>query len=175
MFKELGLPNFTANAFLYMGDSHYRSGDPAAGLNTPPPREVWEAMFEQARLAQEIRSIVDAPVFVLSAYRSPEYNAALPNAGRRSQHLFGRATDIRSTAGEPALFAAAMRLRRLGKFSGGIGRYDWGIHFDHRGRDANWDFRSPKKKRARKKTAKKAARKKIARKKIAKKKKGGER
>jgi uncharacterized protein YcbK (DUF882 family) len=42
-----------------------------------------------------IRAEFDKPVTILSGYRSPAFNGALKGAARRSQHMLGRAADIR--------------------------------------------------------------------------------
>jgi len=55
---------------------------------------------------QALREDVGRPMTVLSAYRSPEHNAAI-GGGKRSQHLIGKAFDIAMSNQDPAEFLAA--------------------------------------------------------------------
>ena len=97
----------------------------------------------------DLRARLDTPIKVVSGYRCPEYNAKVGGA-KRSQHLLGRAADIRcpdlSDGGlyeiletievDPLWFYMFMR--------GGIGVYprQQFIHLDvrgeHGGRTARW-------------------------------------
>ena len=92
-------------------------------------------------LAQEFEAIRHAvggkPVAVLSAYRTPAHNATVGGA-RHSQHLQGRALDLRPPKGmsvdrfhrviREVADQSASRIR-------GIGRYPSGVHIDLRPSD----------------------------------------
>lgn len=58
------------------------------------PNPAAEAQLKAlSRILEGIRSIVGKPLYINSAYRSPEVNDAVGGA-KRSYHLFGRACDI---------------------------------------------------------------------------------
>ena len=75
------------------------------------------------------------PIKILSGYRSAAFNAALEGAARKSQHIEGRAADIR-VAGVPAdkVHDTVLRLSREGKIPQvrGLGRYPSFTHVDVR-------------------------------------------
>jgi len=96
-----------------------------------------------ADLFEEIRELVHAPLVILSAYRTPAHNRAIGGAPN-SQHVQGRALDLRPPAGvTPADFYAAILAARLPTL-GGIGVYRTFVHVDVRaipvsGRIARWN------------------------------------
>ncbi len=83
------------------------------------------------------------PITVISGYRSPAHNSAVGGA-TRSQHLCGRASDIRVADYTPAqVHAKIEELIAAGRMlQGGLGIYDTFVHYDTRGRRARWDNRS---------------------------------
>ena len=89
---------------------------------------------------EKIREHFGEPVHVNSGHRCPEHNAEVGGA-ESSQHLYGRAADIRVENVNPdevADFAETV----LGQ-SGGLGRYNTFTHVDTRTNGpARWDFRS---------------------------------
>jgi uncharacterized protein YcbK (DUF882 family) len=74
-------------------------------------------------------------VTILSGYRSAAFNAALEGAARKSQHVQGRACDIR-VAGVSAdrVHDTVLRLSREGRIPQirGLGRYPTFTHLDTR-------------------------------------------
>ena len=137
-FGNLGLEFFRPHEFRFLGGSHYLSSGKAAGLNGLPPRALWENMVPMARAADEIRRRFGRPIRILSAYRTPGYNAAVGGA-RASYHMAFCALDLAPMAGGVAeLHRVARAVRREGGFSGGIGRYASFVHVD--GRGDNVDF-----------------------------------
>lgn len=82
-----------------------------------------------ADLFERIREACgNVPITILSAYRSPAHNKAIGGA-KNSQHLQGRALDLRPPAGMSlSLFYAICR----GQLPGGIGRYQTFVHVDTR-------------------------------------------
>ena len=66
---------------------------------------VYPAEWRETRaipLAQEfeaVRAAVGQPIGIISAFRTPAYNARIPGAARNSQHVQGRALDLRPPTG----------------------------------------------------------------------------
>lgn len=74
------------------------------------------------------------PVTILSAYRTPEYNASLDGA-KQSQHMAGRALDIKSKIIPAAdLHALILRAYNNGMLPElrGLGAYNGFVHIDTR-------------------------------------------
>jgi hypothetical protein len=84
--------------------------------------------FEQVRAA-----CGDVPLTILSGYRTPEHNRRIGGA-RASQHVEGRAIDIRTPKGlSRAQFGECINEAiRAGAPIRGVGRYPWGYHIDVR-------------------------------------------
>lgn len=83
------------------------------------------------------------PITIISGYRSPAHNTSIGGA-TRSQHLCGRAADIRVGDYTPAqVHAKIEELISAGRMmQGGLGIYDTFVHYDTRGTRARWDGRS---------------------------------
>jgi hypothetical protein len=118
-------------------DAHCKTRGGVA--NTPPPRSLWTRLVPTLRvadrLAHELRS---SEVEIISAYRSPAYNARCPGARRESMHLRNMALDLRFKVSARDAAAVAIRMRDKGLFKGGIGRYSNFIHIDTRGENVDW-------------------------------------
>lgn len=113
----------------------YRSGV-CSGV---PPRNLWKNILAARRVASKLRARLNVPLrTVISAYRSPEYNAQCPGASKWSQHLQNRALDLVFDCEPREAFDVACQLRGEGFFSGGIGLYRNFIHIDTRGKNATW-------------------------------------
>lgn len=97
---------------------------------------------ELVDLLQAVRDHFGRPVRLSSGYRTAAHNATVRNASRYSQHLYGRAADIRVDGvpvGEVAAYAEQLLAGR-----GGIGRYPstpkrtgW-VHLDTRPAPSRW-------------------------------------
>lgn len=96
-------------------------------------------------LANAIRSAFGAPLIVSSGYRSPERNAATPDAASDSKHVLGLACDLCPEKENMKNLNRLHELALLLNPAGGVGLYDWGVHIDCRMEKARWDFRTEKK------------------------------
>ena len=90
---------------------------------------------------QELRNLLNSPIFVISGYRTPEYNTKISGA-KDSYHLFGKAADISSTGySYEELYYLAIKIGFMG-----VGVYDGHVHVDVRDTDlVTWDFREKNK------------------------------
>ena len=97
---------------------------------------------ELVQVLQAIRDHFGAPVVITSGYRTPAHNAKAGGT-RFSQHLYGRAADIRVQGASVEEVAACAE--RLLHGCGGVGRYPakagraagW-VHVDTRAEKARW-------------------------------------
>lgn len=86
---------------------------------------------------QNIRDRIGSSLIVKSAYRHPTYNDSVGGVNN-SQHIAGRAVDIRTNSMRP-LELARVALEELGSDIGiGLGQYN--IHVDLRGHQAIWVY-----------------------------------
>ena len=118
-----------------------------------PERRVKDGTL--AKLVATFESIRKAcgglPIRVDSAYRTPEHNAKV-GGGKRSQHLQGRALDLRPPHGMSVqeFHDVIWTLADSDESEiGGIGWYDTFVHVDIRPRKsdgdwASWDYRTRK-------------------------------
>lgn len=84
---------------------------------------------------QKIRSHFGKTVTITSAYRTPGKNKAV-GGQTYSQHLYGRAADIKVKGVTPKKVAAYAET--LLKNKGGIGTYSTFVHIDVRATKARW-------------------------------------
>lgn len=94
---------------------------------------------ELVRRLEIIRSkLMGAPITILSGYRPPAYNAAIPGAAPNSTHIDGLAADIRAE-GIPTEALRKVCEVVVGD-SGGVGYYplDGFCHVDVRGYPSRW-------------------------------------
>ena len=106
---------------------------------TPYPREFIDdgRCAALAALFEAIRAAAGGPLTVLSAYRTPEHNRSRAVGGApKSQHVQGRALDLRPPAGMAVaqFYALIAGRHRDGLLPGlgGIGRYRTFVHVDIR-------------------------------------------
>jgi uncharacterized protein YcbK (DUF882 family) len=90
---------------------------------------------ELVDILQKIRNHFGAAVTITSAYRTPTHNK---NVGGEnfSQHLYGRAADIKVKGASPAKVGAYAET--LLKNGGGVGIYGTFTHIDTRDSRARW-------------------------------------
>lgn len=84
---------------------------------------------------QKVRNHFGKAVTITSAYRTPGRNKAV-GGEKYSQHLYGRAADIKVKGIAPKTVAAYAE--KLMPKSGGIGIYATFVHVDVRGAKARW-------------------------------------
>lgn len=99
----------------------------------------WLAVHpESLDMLQELRRVIGKPFYVVSGYRSPQYNASLNGTASRSYHMDAIAYDISMRNHNPHEFMA----RAVERGFDGIGQYpqSWNnfIHIDTRGSTARW-------------------------------------
>lgn len=90
---------------------------------------------ELVQILQKIRSHFGKSVTITSAYRTPGKNKAV-GGQTYSQHLYGRAADIKVKGVTPKKVAAYAET--LLKNKGGIGTYSTFVHIDVRSTKARW-------------------------------------
>lgn len=86
---------------------------------------------------EDVRAHFGASVVLNCACRCPKHNAEVGGEDH-SQHLFGKAADIKVTGVSPDDVAAYLEKQHA---NCGIGRYDTFTHIDVRGSAARWDYR----------------------------------
>ena len=90
------------------------------------------------RTVDAIRRRLGVPVSIVDAggsgVRCPKHNAAVGGVAN-SEHLYGRAADLHSSASPARMKAVAEEVMGA---SGGIGLYSWGIHVDT-GKYSRWN------------------------------------
>ena len=107
--------------------------------NSLPPRALWRNIRSTMKVVDSLASRLDLPVReVISAYRSPAYNARCPGAKSNSFHLRNNAMDVVFACPPGKVAAMARAMRAQGLFKGGVGLYDGFTHIDTRGRNADW-------------------------------------
>lgn len=108
------------------------------GSKMPP--EVFNNILLLVKELQTLRDFIGKPITINSGYRSPEYNNKIGGASR-SQHLLGKAADIRVEGVSPReLRGVIEELIKDGRLSfKGIGAYSNFTHVDIRSKKARWN------------------------------------
>jgi hypothetical protein len=104
-----------------------------------PPASLWKNMRPTLLVADQIAHRLGENVqTIVSAYRSPAYNALCPGAASGSQHMRNVALDLQFNSSPSKVAKVAREVRAEGKFLGGIGLYPGFTHVDTRGTNADW-------------------------------------
>jgi|AntRauTorckE6833_2_1112554.scaffolds.fasta_scaffold02109_8 hypothetical protein len=107
--------------------------------NSLPPKKWWKRMGYVLKVVDRIaREMNVDDVEVISAYRSPAYNARCRGAKSGSWHKANVAADVKFPVRASKVTKMARELRNLGLFNGGVGGYWNFTHIDARGKNANW-------------------------------------
>lgn len=107
--------------------------------NSLPPKNMWKNCRSTFQAADALCEEVGEPIRrIVSAYRSPAYNARCPGARPGSFHTRNMALDLQFRSSPRTVAAAARKIREQGSFKGGVGRYSSFTHIDTRGRNADW-------------------------------------
>jgi len=107
--------------------------------NTLPPKRMWRSLAPTLKATDAVAARLGEPVSnIISAYRSPAYNARCPGARRNSYHVQNMALDLQFRSSPRRVAMVARELRDRGLFNGGVGRYSGFTHIDTRGRKADW-------------------------------------
>lgn len=107
--------------------------------NILPPKPWWARMGYTLRVVDRIALEMNASeVEVVSAYRSPSYNAHCEGAKSGSWHQANVAVDVKFPMAASKVTAATRSLRERGLFKGGVGGYWDFTHIDTRGENINW-------------------------------------
>ena len=103
------------------------------------PDDVLDEIQFLAENLQKLRDRIGKSITITSGYRSPDHNRKIGGA-TVSQHIFGRAADIKVRGWEPDDIANEIQsLIDSGDMQqGGIGIYKSWIHYDTRGTRARW-------------------------------------
>ena len=94
------------------------------------------------KIIQSVRDYFGKPVTITSAYRTPAHNAKAGGA-KFSQHLYGRAADIRVqdvSVEDVAAYAESLMPDRggVGRYPAKAGRAAGWVHVDTRADKARW-------------------------------------
>jgi hypothetical protein len=149
--EEWSARNSAADSYLrYLKSLNLRSVSPQQVLeshakakgtiwNSLPPKQWWNRMGYLLKVVDRVaREMNVSEVEVISAYRSPAYNAHCAGAKSGSWHQANVAADVKFPVRASKVTATARELRDLGLFKGGVGGYWNFTHIDARGHNINW-------------------------------------
>lgn len=136
---KMTLRHFRPHEFLAMGGSHGSPGASCFGLNSLPPKPLWDNVVPLAKVIDELRHRLGAPVSLSSVYRNRPYNSCI-GGENNSHHMKFHAADwvCQDGRGSSHWHSVAKDLRAEGFFKGGIGKYASFIHVDTRGLNVDW-------------------------------------
>lgn len=107
--------------------------------NRLPPRQWWTRIGYTLRVVDRVSSEMKVPVKeIVSAYRTPAYNARCGGAKKHSWHQANVAIDVKFDTSARQVASATRSLRDRGLFKGGVGSYSAFTHIDTRGENVNW-------------------------------------
>lgn len=118
---------------------HFRLREFACKDGSLTPAAVVANLRVLAEQLEVLRAKVARPIHITSGFRTPAYNRSVGGAPA-SQHVFGRAADIRVDELSPADLASAIEslIAEGAMLEGGLGTYRTWVHYDTRGSRARW-------------------------------------
>lgn len=107
------------------------------------PGNILPNIQKLANQLQTLRDKINKPISVNSGYRSTRHNKRV-GGSPNSQHLLGKAADIKVKGIKPIELAKLIEeLITDGEIlQGGVGIYNTFVHYDIRGVQSRWDFRT---------------------------------
>ena len=127
---KLGLKYFEPGELLVMGGQN--TSGTCAGLNRLPPRSLWPNIVPTILALDEIRQDLDHAIVTNSVYRSSSYNACIPGAATKSQHMQFRAIDFQGKSGSPVDWAKGGGARAVENGGLWTKTYNTFVHIDCR-------------------------------------------
>jgi len=107
--------------------------------NSLPPKSLWKNMVPTLKVVDRLASELNQPdKEIISAYRTPTYNARCVWAKRGSWHQANVAVDVKFPIRASIVTSNVRSLRSRGLFKGGVGRYSSFTHIDTRGQSVDW-------------------------------------
>lgn len=107
--------------------------------NSLPPKSLWRNMVATLRVVDRLGAEINQPVQeIVSAYRSPAYNARCAGAKTGSWHQANVAVDVKFPVRASVVTTSVRSLRSRGLFKGGVGSYWNFTHIDTRGQSVDW-------------------------------------
>jgi len=103
------------------------------------PSDVYLNIVKLAGQLQFLRDYTGKAIKINSGYRSPDFNAKIKGV-KNSQHLLGKAADIRIEGMKPKEVHSIIE-KLIGDgdmLQGGLGLYSSFVHYDFRGKKARW-------------------------------------
>ncbi|WP_116787637.1 YcbK family protein [Flavobacterium psychrotrophum] len=111
---------------------------------TEPAGSALENVKELAKNLEVLREHTGKAIIINSGYRTIAYNEKQKGHSKVSQHLYGKAADIVIPGMTPEEVAVTIeKLIAAGEMKkGGVGRYNNFTHYDIRGTQARWNYRT---------------------------------
>lgn len=107
--------------------------------NELPPKMMWRNLEATLKVVDSVAADLDEPVKeIISAYRTPAYNARCPGAKSSSWHQLNYAVDVRFPTRPSVVTSLVRTVRSRGLFAGGVGGYGNFTHIDTRGTNLDW-------------------------------------
>jgi len=108
----------------------------------PCPKHYWGNIQRLMDALEVIRAELGGASITITpagGYRSPLVNRKNKGRATKSQHLLGKAADIRCRRSPAVVYRAIESLQKRGLIpKGGLAAYPSFVHYDIRGRNARW-------------------------------------
>ena len=120
--------------------NHFDSKEFDCKNGTPyPPPWIKDRLQPLAEALEVVRQFLGKPLIILSGYRTAAWNQKV-GGSTGSQHLLGRAADVRCAGFTGAQFAEVFEKLIKDRLipNGGLGTYSNRVHYDQRVKPARW-------------------------------------